>query len=197
MPGISGDDLELPVCFNSFLPKPLPKHVTLKSIYGKIWKMTLRRCGGDPERYMLLNGWKRIAKDESLTTGNVLEFQLDDDGSLCFNFYLRASHHVNAFFRVKINPKKISQLRIPSKVINDYGLSFSETESIAIIDPLVKKFGKLTKKIKVQTNGSVFIKGYGAVYRRNGVRSTDKMICELKKAGNNNVVHTIKFHVIK
>lgn len=35
---------------------------------------------------MLLNGWKRIAKDESLTTGNVLEFQLDDDGSLCFNF---------------------------------------------------------------------------------------------------------------
>lgn len=35
---------------------------------------------------MLVNGWKRIAKDESLTTGNVLEFQLDDDGSLCFNF---------------------------------------------------------------------------------------------------------------
>ncbi|CAG7892179.1 unnamed protein product [Brassica rapa] len=283
MPGISGDDLELPVCFNSFLPKPLPKHVTVKSIYGKTWRMALRRCGGDAERYMLLNGWKRIAKDESLTTGNVLEFQLDDDGSMCFNFSIyepltmckrlrtttsvqetedaddvlvlsdddddddfqdsdyscaddndasaedddhgvaagddhvaldgsdddedaEANHdddrrylddRSNAFFRVKINPKKISQLRIPSKVINDYGLSFSEAESINIIDPLVKKFGKLTKKIKVQTNGSVFIKGYGAIYRRNGVRSTDKMICELKKAGNNNVVHTIKFHVIK
>ncbi|CAN7038294.1 unnamed protein product, partial [Brassica rapa subsp. trilocularis] len=281
MPGISGDDLELPVCFNSFLPKPLPKNVTVKSIYGKIWRMALRRCGGDAERYMLLNGWKRIAKDESLTTGNVLEFQLDDDGSLCFSFSIyepltmckrlgtttsvqetedadnvlvlsddddddddfqdsdyscaddndasaedddhgvaagdddvaldgsdddEANHdderrylddRSNAFFRVKINPKKISQLRIPSKVINDYGLSFSEAESINIIDPLVKKFGKLTKKIKVQTNGSVFIKGYGAIYRRNGVRSTDKMICELKKAGNKNVVHTIKFHVIK
>ncbi|KAH0937337.1 hypothetical protein HID58_004798 [Brassica napus] len=179
MPGISGDDLELPVCFNSFLPKPLPKHVTVKSIYGKTWRMALRRCGGDAERYMLLNGWKRIAKDESLTTGNVLEFQLDDDGSM---FY--------ALFCDDLQ-------RIPSKVINDYGLSFSEAESLNIIDPLVKKFGKLTKKIKVQTNGSVFIKGYGAIYRRNGVRSTDKMICELKKAGNNNVVHTIKFHVIK
>ena len=87
--------------------------------------------------------------------------------------------------------------RIPSKVINDYGLSFSETESMNIIDPLVKKFGKLSKKIKIQTNGSVFIKGFGAVIRRNGLKSTDKMICEMKKAGSNNMVHTIKFHVIK
>lgn len=85
--------------------------------------------------------------------------------------------------------------RIPSKVMKDYGLNFSE--GITLIDPLVKKFGKLSKKIKIQTNGSVFIKGFGAVIRRNGLKSTDKMICEMKKAGSNNMVHTIKFHVIK
>ncbi|CAH8296884.1 unnamed protein product [Eruca vesicaria subsp. sativa] len=277
MPAISGDDMELPVSFNSYLPTPLPKYVILKSIYGKIWKMALRRCGGEVERYVLVNGWKRVTKDEILTTGDVLEFEFD--GSKCFNFCiyepltmckrLRRSSvqseeetkddddddvlvlsdgdddddsedadyncaddtdviledvvaatddddavldgsatatdddddrqylddRSNAFFPVKINPKKISQLRIPSKVINDYGLKFSE--SITLIDPLVNKFGKLTRKIKIQTNGCVFIRGYGAVIRRNGVKSTDKMICELEKAGNNNLVHTIKFHVIK
>ncbi|XP_018464889.2 B3 domain-containing protein At5g60130-like [Raphanus sativus] len=287
MPGISGDDMELPVSFNSFLPTPLPKYVTLKSIYGKIWKMALRRCVGDVERrYVLLNGWKRIAKDESLTSGNVLEFEFD--GSQCFKFCIyesptmckrlartsvqseeeteeaeaddvlvlsdddddddsqdadyncadddnddvilddddvsaadddedvvtldgsdddddtEANHdderrylddRSNAFFPVTINPKKISQLRIPTKVIKDFGLNFSE--SITLVDPLVKKFGKLPTKIKIQTNNSVFIKGYGAVIRRNGLTSADKMICEIKKAGSNNMVHTIKFHIIK
>ncbi|KAG2311065.1 hypothetical protein Bca52824_022622 [Brassica carinata] len=277
MTGISGDDMELPVSFNSYLPTPLPKHVTLKSINGKIWKMALRRrcVGDDVERYRLLNGWKMIAKEEFLTSGNLLEFEFDGS-SQCFKFCIyepltmckrigtsenadgvlvlsddddsqdadyncaddndvilndddvasaddddddvvaldgsdddddddpEANHdderrylddRSNAFFTVTINPKKKSQLRIPSKVMKDYGLNFSE--GITLIDPLVKKFGKLSKKIKIQTNGSVFIKGFGAVIRRNGLKSTDKMICEMKKAGSNNMVHTIKFHVIK
>ncbi|CAH2078958.1 unnamed protein product [Thlaspi arvense] len=100
----------------------------------------------------------------------------------------------NAFFPVTLNPKKRSQLRIPSKVIKDYGLNF--TESITLVDPLVKKIGSLERKIKIQMNGSVFIKGYGAILRRNNIKLKDKMICELKKTGNNNLVHTIKFHII-
>ncbi|ESQ42331.1 hypothetical protein EUTSA_v10014488mg [Eutrema salsugineum] len=228
--GISGDDMEVPVSFNRCLPKCLPNNVTIKSIYGKIWKMALRKCG---EKYVLVNGWKMIVKDEDLVGGDVLEF--DFDGSQCFNFCIYEPRTMckrlrrssvrgeeetranddndatledvdvsdqrqylddpnNPFFPVTLNPNRRSQLRIPRKVITDYGLNFPE--NITLVDTLVKKFGKLAKKIKIQLNGSVFVKGYGAILRRNNVKSRDKLICELKKTGSNNMVHTIKFHVI-
>lgn len=45
-----------------------------------------RRCvGDDVERYRLLNGWKMIAKEEFLTSGNLLEFEFDGS-SQCFKF---------------------------------------------------------------------------------------------------------------
>lgn len=82
---------------------------------------------------------------------------------------------------------------IPAQVVKDYGLNFPE--SITVVDPLAKKFGTLEKKIKIQVNGSVFVKGFGSIIRRNKVKLTDKMVCELKKTGNN-LVHTIKVYVI-
>ncbi|KAG7538638.1 B3 DNA binding domain [Arabidopsis suecica] len=91
LPDESGDDLELPISFNSFLPKSLPKNVIVRSIYGNIWKMALKKCCGDIERFILVNGWKKILKDENLKGGEFLEFEFD--GSWCFNFciYSRAT----------------------------------------------------------------------------------------------------------
>lgn len=83
---------------------------------------------------------------------------------------------------------------IPARVIKDYDLHFPE--SITLVDPLVKKFGTLVKHIKIQTNGSVFVKGFGSILRRNKVKTTDKMICEIKKTDDNNVVQTMKIHII-
>lgn len=83
---------------------------------------------------------------------------------------------------------------IPARVIKDYDLHFPE--SITLVDPLVNKFGTLEKKIKIQTNGSVFVKGFGSIIRRNKVKTTDKMMCEIKKTGDNNLVQTIKIHII-
>lgn len=82
---------------------------------------------------------------------------------------------------------------IPTRVIKDYNLNFSD--NITIVDPVTKKFGTLKRKIKIQTNGSVFIKGFGSIFRRNNVKPTDKMVFELK-TGYNNLVHTVKLDVI-
>lgn len=82
---------------------------------------------------------------------------------------------------------------IPARVIKDYGLNFPN--SITVVDPLTQKFGTLEKKIKIQVNGTVFVKDFGGVFRRNNVKVTDKMVCELKKTGNN-LVHTIKIYII-
>ncbi|CAA7061123.1 unnamed protein product [Microthlaspi erraticum] len=243
LPDESGDDLEFPVSFNSSLPKPLPRNVTVRSIYGKTWKLALRKCGGgDVERYALVNGWKRIAKDEALNGGDFLAFEFD--GSASFNFCIyegrtmckrlrrtssertneikeesegeeeeeaRASDNVpdldddddrqylddpeNPYFTVFLNPNKNSQMHIPAKVIGDYGLNFPQL--ITIADPVSNNFGTLEKIIKVQGNGSVFVKGFGSVIRRNKVKTGDKMVCEVVKTGNNNLVHTIKIHIIR
>jgi len=84
LPDDSGDDLELPISFNSFLPKSLPKNVIVRSIYGNIWKVAFRKFCGDSERFVMVNGWKKIVKDEDLKGGEFLEFEFD--GSWCFNF---------------------------------------------------------------------------------------------------------------
>ncbi|CAH8280312.1 unnamed protein product [Arabidopsis lyrata] len=84
LPDESGDDLELPISFNSFLPKSLPKNVIVRSIYGNIWKMALKKCCGHVERFTMVNGWKKIVKNEDLKGGEFLEFEFD--GSWCFNF---------------------------------------------------------------------------------------------------------------
>lgn len=83
---------------------------------------------------------------------------------------------------------------IPAQVIKDYGLNFPER--ITVIDPLVNKFGAMEKNIKIQMNGSIFVKGFGCVIRRNEMKTTDKMICEVKKTGTN-LVHTIKVSIIR
>ncbi|KAG7538636.1 B3 DNA binding domain [Arabidopsis suecica] len=302
LPDESGDDLVLPISFNSFLPKPLPETVTVRSIYGKVWKMVLRKFGSEVESFVMVNGWKSFVKDEDLKGGDFLEFEFD--GSRLFNFCIyehgtmckrirrsseqseeikmesdsdeenQASDDVlsldeddddsdyncaedndsddyadedavekddndgddyvvdndvddvpieddddveafdshaeadvdgdderqylddreNPSFTLSLNPKKKSQLLIPARVIKDYDLQFPE--SITLVDPLVKKFGTLEKKIKIQTNGSVFVKGFGSIIRRNKVKTTDKMMCEIKKTGDNNLVQTIKIHII-
>lgn len=79
-------------------------------------------------------------------------------------------------------------------VMKDYGLNFPER--ITIVDPISNNFGPLEKKIRMQANGFVFVMGFGSVIRRNGVKTTDKMVCEVKKTGNN-LVHTIKVHIIR
>ncbi|XP_019095666.1 PREDICTED: B3 domain-containing protein At5g60142-like, partial [Camelina sativa] len=84
LPDESGDDLELPISFNIFLPKSLPKSVIVRSIYGNIWKMAFRKCCADNERFVMVNGWKKIVKEVGLKGGEFLEF--DFDGSWCFNF---------------------------------------------------------------------------------------------------------------
>lgn len=75
---------EIPISFNSFLPKSLPKTVIVRSIYGNYWEMAFRICCGDTERFVMVHGWKRIVKDEDLKGGEFLEFEFD--GSRCFNF---------------------------------------------------------------------------------------------------------------
>ncbi|CAA7032117.1 unnamed protein product [Microthlaspi erraticum] len=250
LPDESGDDLDFPVSFNSSLPKPLPRNVTVRSIYGKTWKLALRKCGGDDvERYALVNGWKRIAKDETLNGGDLLTFEFD--GSRCFNFCIydartmckrlrrRSSEQTNEikeesdaeeedaddddnadyndddddeaedddddrkylddkenpYFTAFLNPKKASQLPIPAMVIKDYGLNFPER--ISIVDPLSNNYGPLERKVRIQVNRVVFVMGFGSVLRRNVVKTTDKMVCEVMKTGNNNLVHTIKVHIIR
>ncbi|CAN8244383.1 unnamed protein product [Cochlearia groenlandica] len=265
LPGGSGDDLELPISCNSFIPKSLPRSVTVRSVSGKMWRMALIKCcGDDDERYALVDGWKRIAKDEDLNGGDFLAFEFD--GSRSFNFCIydvrttckrtrtsslltkkskigsvdneeeeeesRSGDDVvvleddnddvdldddvevidmeesnddvderryldeceNPCFEMTINPKKKSQLHIPAYIIKDYDLNFRE--SITVVDPLARKFGTLARKIKIQTNGSVFVKGFGSVIRRNKVKITDKLIFELKKSGSNKMVHTIKLYII-
>ncbi|XP_010455999.1 PREDICTED: B3 domain-containing protein At5g60130-like [Camelina sativa] len=284
LPDESGDDLKIPISFTSFVPKPFPKTVTVRSISGSSWELAFRKCSGDVESFVVVDGWKLIAKDENLKGGDFLEFEFD--GSRHFNFCIferetmckrirscpeqsqeikleseseeetRASDDVlahdedddeddsdydsdaaleeedndgdesndyvvddaaseddddveadaagddrhllddpeNPSFTLRLNPKKKSQLLIPAQVIKDYGLHFPE--SITIVDPLAKKFGILEKQIKIQTNGSVFVKGFGSIIRRNQVKTTDKMICEIKKTGDNNLVHTMKIHIL-
>ncbi|XP_010483657.1 PREDICTED: B3 domain-containing protein At5g60140-like [Camelina sativa] len=261
LPGESGDDLVLPISFNSCLQKSLPKTVTVSSVSGKIWNMVLRKRGGDyeAERFVMVNGWKKIVKDEDLNGGDLLEFEFD--GSRCFNFCIYehetackrikrssdqneeinmdsdgeedtwASNDVTALhdddddsedpdyhdaavedsdddntededgehedendgknpqFTVTLNPKRQSQLHIPAHVIKDYDLTFPER--IKVVD----KLGSLEKEIKIQVNGCVFVKGFGSVFRRNKMKTTDKMICEVKKTGTN-LVHTIKVNII-
>ncbi|EOA15050.1 hypothetical protein CARUB_v10028409mg, partial [Capsella rubella] len=260
----------LPISFNCCLPNPLPKTVTIRSTYGKIWNMVLRKCGGEVERFVLVNGWKKIVKDEDLNGGDLLAFEFD--GSRCFNFsiyehetmckrvkrsseqnlesdgeeetrtsndvivlhdddtddsdsdYHHASveddddaededvepepeddaenehdddvededkdDHRNPQFTVTLNPNRKSQLHIPAHVIRDFDLTFPER--ITVVD----KLGALEKEIKIQVNGCIFVKGFGSVFRRNKVKTTDQMICEVKRTGAN-VVHTIKVNVIR
>ncbi|XP_023638315.1 B3 domain-containing protein At5g60130 [Capsella rubella] len=297
LPDDSGDDLEIPISFTRFLPEPFPETVTVRSISGSLWTLQFRKCSGEVERFVLVDGWKMIVKDEDLKGGDFLGFEFD--GSQLFNFCIyeretmckRLRHcseqseelivesdieegtqdsddddvsaldddsedsdynyvedydsdaaleeedndgdetdiyvvndaateendvDVEAFklgdhaseddrnhlddpenpsFTLRLNPKKKSQLLIPARVINDYGLHFPE--SITLVDPLVKKFGTLEKLIKIQTNGSVFVKGFGSIIRRNKVKTTDKMICEMEKTGDNNMVQTMKIHIIR
>lgn len=76
---------EIPISFNSSLPKPLPKTVTVRSISGNMWKLAFRKCCGDEvEKFVMVNGWKRIVKDEDLKDGDFLEFEFD--GSQLFYF---------------------------------------------------------------------------------------------------------------
>ncbi|CAN6871221.1 unnamed protein product [Brassica oleracea] len=78
LPDDSGDDLDIPISFNSFLPKPLPEYIIVRSIYGNIWKLKLRKhCGDDVDKVSMLNGWKRKVKDEDLKGGEFLAFEFD------------------------------------------------------------------------------------------------------------------------
>lgn len=83
----------------------------------------------------------------------------------------------------------VMQLRIPTKVITKSGLHFPEF--INLIDPLEKMFGKLKRKVEGQT-----IKGFRSIIRRNNVKLTDKVICELVKEMDG-LVREIKVHVIR
>jgi len=78
---------------------------------------------------------------------------------------------------------------IPAHVIRDYDLTFPER--ITVVDEM----GALEKAIKIQKNGCIFVKGFGSFIRRNKMKMTDKMICELKRTGGN-LVHTIKVKII-
>ncbi|XP_009120532.1 B3 domain-containing protein At5g60130 isoform X1 [Brassica rapa] len=270
LPNDSGDDLEIPVSFNSCLPSSVPKSVTVTNINGHVWKLKLKKLSGDPEKFSMVDGWKRIVKDEDLKGGEFLAFEFD--GSRLFNFCvygqatckkLGKSAEVDddddddddvividddddddddedddgdddeaaddedvdvdvdveaddvddgmetddgdehrqllddpdsPSFTVILNPKKKSQLLIPSHIMKDYNLHF--TERITIVDPLVPKFGTLERKIKLQDNGCLFVKGFGSVFRRNNVKTTDTIICEVKKNGND-VAHILKVHIVR
>lgn len=37
----------------------------------------MSKCGGDVDKYVLVNGWKRIVKDEDLKDGDFLAFEYD------------------------------------------------------------------------------------------------------------------------
>lgn len=78
--------------------------------------------------------------------------------------------------------------RMRAEVIRDNGLHFPEF--INLVDPLAKTFGKLKRKVEGRT-----IKGFESIIRRNKVKSTDKMICELEME-KNGLVREIKVHVI-
>ncbi|CAH8323398.1 unnamed protein product [Eruca vesicaria subsp. sativa] len=271
LPNDSGDDLDIPVSFNRYLPTSVPKNLTVRSINGKVWNLKLKKRRGDPEKFSMVDGWKRIVKDEDLKGGEFLAFEFD--GSCLFDFCIYGQttckrlgkptevededdddvivldedddddedydgvddeaaeddvdveandeevdaededddvddgmeddddHHRqllddpdNPSFTVILNPKKMSQLLIPSHVMKDYNLNF--TDRITIIDPLVPKFGTLERKIKYQDNGSVFIKGFGSVFRRNNMKTTDKMICEVKKNAND-VANILKVYIVR
>uniref|UniRef100_M4CE78 TF-B3 domain-containing protein n=1 Tax=Brassica campestris TaxID=3711 RepID=M4CE78_BRACM len=198
LPNDSGDDLEIPVSFNSCLPSSVPKSVTVTNINGHVWKLKLKKLSGDPEKFSMVDGWKRIVKDEDLKGGEFLAFEFD--GSRLFNFcvYGQATQLLDdpdsPSFTVILNPKKKSQLLIPSHIMKDYNLHF--TERITIVDPLVPKFGTLERKIKLQDNGCLFVKGFGSVFRRNNVKTTDTIICEVKKNGND-VAHILKVHIVR
>ncbi|XP_022565805.2 B3 domain-containing protein At5g60130 isoform X3 [Brassica napus] len=303
LPDDSGDDLDIPISFNSFLPKPLPEYIIVRSIYGNIWKLKLRKhCGDDVDKVSMLNGWKRIVKDEDLKGGEFLAFEFDCYRLFNFCIYGQATckrlgssvktkeitdesegedgksgvdvividddstdddddddsvssgqedesdddddddvividddddddddddevddedvdvdveaddvddgmeadgdddHRQllddpdSPSFTVILNPKKKSQLLIPSHIMKDYNLHF--TERITIVDPLVPKFGTLERKIKLQDNGCLFVKGFGSVFRRNNVKTTDTIICEVKKNGND-VAHILKVHIVR
>ncbi|XP_018455147.2 B3 domain-containing protein At5g60142 [Raphanus sativus] len=84
LPDDSGDDLDIPISFNSYLPKSLPEYIIVRSIYGNIWKLKLRKRCGNVEKISMVNGWKRIVKDEDLKGGEFLGFEFD--GSRLFNF---------------------------------------------------------------------------------------------------------------
>ncbi|KAF8102387.1 hypothetical protein N665_0198s0093 [Sinapis alba] len=84
LPDDSGDDLDIPISFNSYLLKSLPEYIIVRSIHGNIWKMKLRKRCGDVEKISMVNGWKRIVKDEDLKGGEFLAFEFD--GSRLFNF---------------------------------------------------------------------------------------------------------------
>lgn len=75
---------EIPVSFSSYLPSSVPKDVTVRSINGNVWKLKLRKRRGDPEKFSLVDGWKRIVKDEDLKGGEFLAFEFD--GSRLFDF---------------------------------------------------------------------------------------------------------------
>ena len=75
---------EIPVSFNSCLPSSVPKSVTVTNINGHVWKLKLRKLSGDPEKFSMVDGWKRIVKDEDLKGGEFLAFEFD--GSRLFNF---------------------------------------------------------------------------------------------------------------
>ncbi|EOA15140.1 hypothetical protein CARUB_v10028515mg, partial [Capsella rubella] len=338
LPDESGDDLELPISFNTFLPSSLPKNVIVRSICGNIWKMAFRKCCGDIERLVMVHGWKKIVKNVGLKGGEFLEFEFD--GSRCFNFCifghetckkLRSSeqikeiehvsdgeddkcsddditvlndgviddqyygdedrsseniivldeeisdvqdcneedtysedttvldyadnddtndvqdygeedtsgediiviedddddqdygddnyaeeederrrglqterkeksssgehdrqyldNHMNPFFTVNKKNMQRENLRIPTKVIANNGLHFSEF--INLIDPLEQKFGKLKRRIEGQR-----IRRFGSIIRRNNVKLTDKVICELEKEMDG-LVREFKVHVIR
>ncbi|CAH2072288.1 unnamed protein product [Thlaspi arvense] len=260
LPGESEDDLEIPVSFNGCLPDSKPGNVTVRSIYGNVWKLELKKRCGEIEKFVMVDGWKRIVKNEDLTGGEFLAFEFDGYGIFNFCIYGSATckrlgnsvktkemeedasdgeddkssdgitviddddddddgddealdvdddvecddnddelrkyldDRDDPFFTAIINPKRLSQLLIPTRVVKDYDLSFPEV--ISIVDPLTAKFGTLEKKIKVQDNGSVYIQGFGSVFRRNNVKTTDTMICEFKKSGNG-LAHTMKIYVVR
>ncbi|CAL9244335.1 unnamed protein product, partial [Arabidopsis halleri] len=143
LPDESGDDLEIPISFNSFLPKSLPKNVIVRSIYGNFWKMALRKCCGETERFFMVNGWKKILKDENLKGGEFLEFEFD--GSWCFNFciYGRATcKKLRSSVQIGDNEdesdgeddKHSDDITVLDDDDQDYGDEDKSSESIIVLD---------------------------------------------------------------
>ncbi|EOA27671.1 hypothetical protein CARUB_v10023826mg [Capsella rubella] len=84
------------------------------------------------------------------------------------------------------------RLRIPSILIKDYNLTFS---NLVIVRD---KIGKMKRRISVWKNRSVYLNGLSSVIRRNHVKPGDKMLCELRMVdGYHGLVHEIKVHIIK
>ncbi|CAA7032116.1 unnamed protein product [Microthlaspi erraticum] len=123
LPDDSGADLDIPISFNSCLPKPLPKNVIVRSIYGKVWKLKLSKCSGDIEKYAMVDGWKRIVKDEDLKGGEFLTFEFD--GSRLFNFCVYG-HTTCKRLASSVRSK-------PAEVESDGGEDEDEKSSVEII----------------------------------------------------------------